>query len=190
VVEVHSAIHVCTGQRHLAALVDTWLTQHSVPVTTFGDVFSACVYLLKNYERVPDLALVGADWLSEDELGIVSYVRQTWPRAGAVVYGAGGTSANFESVPYVRVCHSDGALRAVLATSPHDVLASLYGGPLTPTHAAHALEGRPKTRVAEGLQPRPVWPAPAAPPDAPALARRAALDAKLASTPLDERGEV
>jgi hypothetical protein len=119
---VRRTIHIRTGQGAQSEAVDAWLSRHDVEVAGFADVYAACAYLLKHCDCVPDLVLVGADWLSASEFDIVRYARETWPHVGIVVYGGAQDAPSFEHWPRVRTCRSTAALKALLAGTPTDVL--------------------------------------------------------------------
>lgn len=120
----HRAIHIRTGPPAAANAVERWLRADNVEVAALPDAYAACVHLLREYENVADLALIGTDWLDAQEIRIVHYIRQTWPRIGVVMYGTGPMPAA-ESTPLVRVCSTDAALRDLLAQSPTAVLDAL-----------------------------------------------------------------
>ncbi len=120
--EVRSAIHVRTGQRELSEAVDAWLRHHAVETVALADAYDACVYLLRNYQRVPDLALIGADWLADDEFRLLTCLRQTWPRTAVLVYGATTDIPWFDGLPQVLTCRGAEALRARLADSPAELM--------------------------------------------------------------------
>lgn len=124
---VRKAIHIRTGQRARADMVDEWLTDHDVEIVALADVYEACVYLLKHYDQVPDLALVGADWLSASEFAIVRYIRETWPPVGVVVYGGSPDAPAYDFSPLVLTCRSDQALEGLWRRTPTDVLCRLAG---------------------------------------------------------------
>lgn len=124
---VRNVLHIRTGQRAAAEAIDAWLYDHGVDVLPFSDVYDACTHLLKGYESVPDLALVGTDWLSEDECRIIRYVRETWPRVGLIIYGLARDTFVADFSPLSRTCRSQHALQRLLAQSPHDVLRDLTG---------------------------------------------------------------
>ncbi len=123
--QVHSAIHIRTGQQPSVELVDAWLERHAIPVSVFGDVYQACVHLLRYQDRPADLVLVGADWLVDDELDIVPYFRQTWPQAGLVVYGESRESLPPAGLPRTIICCGVTALRRLLTAGPSELLSSL-----------------------------------------------------------------
>jgi len=125
VVSVRNALHVRTGQPAAAGALDAWLDRHGVERTAFDDVYSACVHLLTQYERVPDLVFVGADWLLEDEFGILRYLRETWPRVGIVVYGRTDISPALHVAPLVCACPTQAALDRLLAETPARLLERL-----------------------------------------------------------------
>ncbi len=120
-VEVRSAIHIRTGQRAAVDTIDGWLARHQVNTVTFDDVYDACVHLLKHYELIPDLALIGSDWLADAEYQIVPYVRQTWPRTALVVYRAAGNIPLVNVLPAMLTCTGEAALDELLASTPTDV---------------------------------------------------------------------
>lgn len=122
---VRRAIHICTGQRAAAEALDAWLAQHKVEVVGLPDVYDGCVYLLKNYESVPDLVFIGADWLAEDEFAIVRYVRETWPRAAVVVYGSSAATPSFDWAPWTHTCRTEAALRKLVGQPPAALLQQL-----------------------------------------------------------------
>jgi hypothetical protein len=119
--DVRSAIHVRTGQRASAEAIDAWLTAQRIEIIPFDDVYAACVHLLQRYEDIPDLAFVGTDWLGSDELQIVSYIRETWPRTGVVVYGHTADAPRCDFLSQTLACRGGAALRELLAATPADV---------------------------------------------------------------------
>lgn len=138
---VHRAFHIRTGQRAAGEAIDAWLSRHEVETISVADVYEACVYLLKHYECVPDLALLGTAWLTEDELSIVRYIRETWPRVGVVIYGGAAETPAFDSSPFTRICRSQAALERVLAEPPAHLLQQLcqQAAPARPLPAAPGL---------------------------------------------------
>jgi hypothetical protein len=150
---VRSAIHVRTGPSARVEALDAWLARHQVEVTPFDDVYAACVHLLKHYEHIPDLVFVGADWLSRDELSIVSYVRQTWSRSGIIVYSDHPETPLFDFLPFVLTCRGDAAIRELLAATPADLVRRL-GEQLRPLVLAPPPPGAVAARSAEPLRPR------------------------------------
>jgi hypothetical protein len=154
VVDVHSAIHIRTGQKSVVKRVDDWLAAHDVGCVTFDDVYGACVYLLRHYDRIPDLVLVGADWLARDEYNIVSYVRQTWPRVGVVVYGSAGSTPLFDLLPLMIACDSAAALEQLLAESPGAVVRRMLAS-VSPGELAAASGAPPAPQQPLGVGPLP-----------------------------------
>ncbi len=123
-----TAIHVRTGQRASADVLEAWLARGGVEVLSFDDVYAACIHLLRCYERIPDLALVGTDWLGADELRIVTYIRQTWPQAGIIVYAANADAPDVQLVPLTLSCRGEQAVATLCRTPPEEVLHKLRGG--------------------------------------------------------------
>jgi len=148
VARVQSALHVRTGQRTSAVALDAWLSRHEVAVVGVEDVYEACVYLLKNYEQVPDLVLIGMDGLAEDEAAIIGRVRDTWPRAGIVIYGRPGAFAVPCVAPPVQVCCTTEALDRLLSQTPAQLLGAMdlpsrsWSDVSAPPSKAERLEGR------------------------------------------------
>lgn len=132
VVEVRSAIHIRTGQCAVVEMLDAWLARHKVDVTALADVYEACVHLVTSYEHIPDLALIGADWLAADEFSIVAYIRQTWPRTGVVVYGGTRETPLVDVLPMMLTCRTEAALQELLAGTPADVVRRLWKEAATP----------------------------------------------------------
>lgn len=82
-----TVLHLATADHASTAQVDAWLQRYSTSVSRCSDVFDACLNLIRSPEHVPDLVLLGADYLLTDELNIFDYLRETWPSAIVVVYG-------------------------------------------------------------------------------------------------------
>jgi len=120
--EVRSAIHIRTGQRAVVEALDAWLARHQVEIVPFDDVYDACVHLLRQFERIPDLALVGTDWLADDELSIVSCIRQTWPRTAIVVYGTSRDTPRLGLTPLIAACSGPTAIEKLLAQTPAELV--------------------------------------------------------------------
>jgi len=148
VARVQSALHIRTGQRASAVALDAWLSRHEVAVVGVEDVYEACVYLLKNYEQVADLVLIGVDGLAEDEAAIIGRVRDTWPRAGIVIYGRPGAFPVPCVAPPLQVCCTTEALDRVLSQTPAQLLdamdlpAASWSDVSAPPTGAERLGGR------------------------------------------------
>lgn len=118
---MRNSIHICAGDRTAEASVDLWLERGGFRVLRFEDPYSACAYLVTNQDDPPDLVVVGANWLTEDELAIIDYVEQSWPGVAQVVYGF-PHDANLQAVPSCTViCRSNAQLRELLERSPTEV---------------------------------------------------------------------
>ncbi len=118
---MRNSIHICAGDRTAEASVDLWLERGGFRVVRFEDVYSACAYLVTNQDDPPDLVVVGANWLTEDELAIIGYVEQSWPGVAQAVYGF-PHDANLQGVPSRAViCRSNAQLRELLERSPSEV---------------------------------------------------------------------
>ncbi len=117
--------------------IERWLTNHDVDTTTFDDVYEACVYLLTRFEQVPQLAIVGADWLAPGEFSIIRYIRETWPRVGVLVYGGGSDAPGFDFAPMILTCRTPAALDTLVENGPTNVLHRITG-------EATAIAARPR----------------------------------------------
>ncbi len=124
---VRKAIHIRTGQRRAADALDDWLDSHNVALVPLNDVYEAAVLLLHKYDDIPDVALVGAEWLASDEFNIITYLRQTWPQVGIVVYGGTSGTPLFDMLPMTCTCRSDAELQRIMADTPAALLARLRG---------------------------------------------------------------
>jgi len=118
------AVHLRTGPRASDETVDAWLREHGAEVAAFDDAYACCAHLLTHYEQIPDLVFVGSDWLQADELAIVAYVRQTWPRCVVIIYGDGEVPAA-EFLPQVVSCRGRTELGALLAGGPDELVSRL-----------------------------------------------------------------
>jgi len=125
--EVRSAIHVRTGQRELSEAVDIWLRHHGVATIALADAYEACLHLLRNQQRAVDLALIGADWLADDEFRVLTFLRQTWQRTPVLVYGASNDLPCFDAVPLVVTCRGAASLEAKLAQPPGELVRRITG---------------------------------------------------------------
>lgn len=104
--------------------MDRWLRGGDFRVHRCEDVYSACVYLVTHPDSPPDLVVVGANWLTPDELAIMDYVEQTWPSAPLMVYGVSDDAGRIAASQRVRVCRSSDELRVLLEQSPADLASS------------------------------------------------------------------
>jgi hypothetical protein len=81
-----TAIHVQTGDASWGGRIDAWLARHGVAVEPFTDAYAACARLVQLPARVPALAFVGCDWLSESERALLGRICETWPACAVVAY--------------------------------------------------------------------------------------------------------
>lgn len=94
-------------------------------VTDLADVYEACVHLLRRCDQIADLAFLGADWLTDEEFGLVAHIRQTWPQTAVVVYGGAPAPVRVDLLPLTRGCYGRAALEALLTSSPARVVEGL-----------------------------------------------------------------
>ncbi len=152
---VRQALHIRTGQRATVEALDAWLADHAVAVVPVADVYAACVHLLQRYDQVPELVLLGADWLSASELGILRYVRETWPRAAIIVYGAARDWSACELAPLTMVCQGAPELQRLIAQTPAEVVRRIHGEPV-PLAASNASGPAAVSAVVAPCPDRPV----------------------------------
>lgn len=147
---VRSAIHIRTGQRSATAEVDQWLARYGLAVRACDDAYAACVMLLREFREIPDLAFVGTDWLAVDEHQIVTYLRQTWPPVGIVVYGEARDAPVPDVLPLVTTCCGAVELAAWLRLDPAEVYERLARtlGPSPAGGGTMAAPEAPRTPVA------------------------------------------
>ncbi|GAG00236.1 unnamed protein product, partial [marine sediment metagenome] len=139
------AIHIRSGEAGAGQAVDNWLERHGVERVCCADVLDACAFILKNSAHVPDLAFVGADRLSVDDLAILRYLRETWPAIGIVLYGEHAELDPHTPATRTLVCPSRAALDEILAASPDRLLAQFWriSSPIEPdTGADDRFSGR------------------------------------------------
>jgi len=151
--DVRNAIHVRTGPAALTAKIDEWLARHGVATRAFDDPYAACAHLLLHFDAVPDLALVAVDTLRPDELELVGFIRQTWPRTGIVVYGELAGAGLADGLPRAMSCRSSAALQQLLAESPAAALRRLSASdpPIGPGALSAAVVPKPETpRASDG----------------------------------------
>ena len=120
------AIHIRAGQAGAGQAVDNWLEHHGVERVRCADVLDACAFILKNSAHVPDLAFVGVDWLTADDLAIIKYLRETWPAIAIVLYGEHAKLDPHARATRTLVCPSRAALDEILAAPPDRLLAKFW----------------------------------------------------------------
>lgn len=116
------ALHVRTGAPGLCARVTGWLAAHSVQADSCDDAFETVAYLIRRPEFMPDIVLVGLDWLNDSDLRLLNFLHETWPSAAVVTYAQellrrDGTP-RFVSIE----CRSPGGLADVLDNPPAAIL--------------------------------------------------------------------
>jgi hypothetical protein len=109
--------------------VDNWLERHGVERVCCADVLDACAVILKSSAFVPDLAFVGVDRLTTDDLAIIKYLRETWPAIAIVLYGEHAELNSSPRATRTLVCPSRAALDEILAAPPDRLLAQFWPFP-------------------------------------------------------------
>ncbi|HUU94977.1 MAG TPA: hypothetical protein VM487_04490 [Phycisphaerae bacterium] len=139
------AIHIRAGEARAGQAVDNWLEHHGVERVCCADVLDACAFILKNSAHVPDLAYVGVDRLTADDLAIIKYLRETWPAIAIVLYGEHAELNSSTRATRTLVCQSRAALDQILAAPPNHLLAKFWriSSPIEPdTEADDGFIGR------------------------------------------------
>jgi hypothetical protein len=120
------AIHIRAGEARAGQAVDNWLEHHGVERVCRADVLDACVSILKDSAHVPDLAFVGVDRLTADDLAIIKYLRETWPAVAIVLYGEHAGLDPYTQATRTLVCASRAALDGILTENPDRLLARFW----------------------------------------------------------------
>lgn len=102
--------------------IETWLERHGVEVAPCADAFEACTFALTRRQPVPDLVVVGFDWLAVDERRVVEHLHEAWPTAVVVVHGNLHAIADFRGGSSMLVLRRPGDLQRMLAESPDALL--------------------------------------------------------------------
>ncbi|MBI5865754.1 MAG: hypothetical protein HZB38_14845 [Planctomycetes bacterium] len=110
--------HVRTGECTLTARVAAWVAAHVASCAEANDPYAACAHLLTRPDDVPDLILVGLDWLAEDEIALLGYLRETWPGAVLVGYSQAPTRCIAVHDPLTRFVQTSDELDGMLAKTP------------------------------------------------------------------------
>lgn len=141
------ALHVRTGVPALCARVTSWLGDHSVQHVACDDAFQAVAYLLRHPENMPDIVLVGLDWLADDDFSLFAFLHDTWPSAAVVTYVNESLRRTPAPHPSTIDCQSPTELASVLANSPAAILGAAQSARLT--------EGETPRVEASASQPEP-----------------------------------
>ena len=150
------AFHVRSGEHSLAARVDRWLVANRVVTSDASDPYHACVALAEKSGVDADLAFVGLDWLSDDELSLLNFVRETWKDCVVVAYSDDRSRQILLRDPLTCICREPAQLAAILASSATDLIQRIHS-------AVGTTAPQPRSRYTH----RPVSPPPAAPPALP-----------------------
>lgn len=180
VFEVHRAIHVRTGPPSSADALDQWLAGHGVEIVALDNAYDACVHLLKHYDQVADLALVGTTWLGEQEFRILHYIRETWPRVGVVIYGSANTTPAVEWVPLTMTCPGEAAVRELVTQTPTSLLHRL-------TDEARVAFGQSARPIGERREPAALLQRRACVPQPGSMPTRPTPPSKLVKRPAEQR---
>lgn len=142
------ALHIGVGNRGRAFLFDSWLNRHDVTVEHASDALAACVRLLQSPDQVPDLVLLGADWIGPEELLLARYVHDIWPATVVLTYGP--TRDGLPAAGDALTVPVDTAVRqsAVLSESPQALVQqALARAPETGDESDESENGHPDNTV-------------------------------------------
>lgn len=113
------AMHLRTSQDADAQSVERWLSQHQLHSHTCRDAFELCTRALRQPEQIPDLVLIGLDWLAPEDAAVCSHVADTWPAAVIIGYTHGERVPEHLSAPAAVRCFP---LPQLLRLKPADLL--------------------------------------------------------------------
>lgn len=120
------AIHLRTGHDADAQTVERWLAQHHWQCIPCADAFELCTRALRQPELIPDLVLLGLDWLPPDEQAVSGHIADTWPAAIIVAYSH---DARVPAGLAARAGVSSCPLQQLLRLRPADLLRRAPRGP-------------------------------------------------------------
>ncbi len=147
------AAHLQTGEPAAMTEVDQWLRNHGVRTVNWPDAFAACTHLLIHANEVPDLVLIGLEWLPTDEVDIARYIRETWPGVGMVLYGAATEKTVLDSDARMIRCSTIEALQEVLRRRPDALQEELSAGAPQTLRMGDRVAVHPRDEQ-EGIRPR------------------------------------
>ncbi len=136
-------MHLRTSQDADAQAVERWLSQHDLHSNVCRDAFELCARALRQPEIMPDLVLVGLDWLSPDDLAVCDHVSDTWPAAVVVGYTHGERVPDHLSPPPHVRCFP---LPQLLRLKPADLLRRSVRDSASESVARRADAPHPPTR--------------------------------------------
>lgn len=116
------AFHVRSGEHGLAARIDRWLIANRLAISEAPDPYHACVELAENSAVQADLVFVGLDWLSDDELSLLGFVRDTWKNCVLVAYSDDRSRQILLRDPLTCICREPAQLAAILSASATDLI--------------------------------------------------------------------
>ncbi len=120
-----SALHIVGGDASSAQRIDRWLGDNGVAVERCGDVYRACVRLLRGPALVPELVVIGIDWLSPAQREICGYVRETWPASVQLRYGHEAAPQRPDALPLSYYCRVPDGLATLVAARPDQWIAAI-----------------------------------------------------------------
>jgi hypothetical protein len=124
------ALHVRTGAPALSARVANWFSDHNVQATSCDDAFDAVTHLIQHPDAIPDLVLIGLDWLTDDDFTLLAYIHDTWPAAAVITYVQESLHRSAEPQTPTVVCQSPEELSVLLSNPPAAVLGAVQAARL------------------------------------------------------------
>lgn len=149
------ALHVRTGAPALGVRVANWFSDHNVEATSCDDAFDAVAHLIRHPDDMPDLVLIGLDWLADVDFTLLAYIHDTWPSAAVITYVQETLRRITEPESPVFVCRTPEELSGLLCNPPAALLCAVQAA-RNPGIELHAAPTAP-------LEPPP----PTSPPDVP-----------------------
>ncbi|MCA9243547.1 MAG: hypothetical protein KDA32_06310 [Phycisphaerales bacterium] len=137
---IHSAVLARTGEFSSNTSLAKWLRRSGIDLIEVPDAVSLCAAACTRLEA-PDLAVIGSDWIQQNERQVVDYVRQAWPDAIILVHGRDADAYCGRSTMTI---DSPAKLQRLLATAP-DIILTEYQAYMT-VSANDVDEGRASLR--------------------------------------------
>jgi hypothetical protein len=119
------ALHLRAGRGGAADDVGSWLARQRTDVIGCEDAYAALLAVLRGPAPGPQLVLLSADALDDDEASLVTHIRRAWPEALVVLYGR--DVARFRSLEDLQVClwPARPSLREFLQQTPEQVVRAM-----------------------------------------------------------------
>lgn len=118
-----SAFHLRCGEQTATKRVAQWLAQHEVSTHDSADVYTASADIVLGEIAACHLFVAGVDWLTDNELPVVTAVARHWPYCQILVYT--GLMRPLPAWPTsIRIVRGQYELERCLSQSPQAWLAN------------------------------------------------------------------